>query len=45
MVHAKKEEREEIKVRYDKKEKVSLQSTSSNNLHCVNSSLNLSYSM
>ena len=38
----KKEEGEEIKVRYDEKKKISLQITSSDSLHCVNSNLNIS---
>ena len=41
VVHAKKEEGEEIKVSMIKG-KVSLQTTSSDSLHCVNSSLNIS---
>ena len=43
MVHAKKkEEGEGIKVRYDEKEKVSLQIIDSDSLYCVNSNLNIS---
>ena len=39
VVHTKK--REEIKVTYDEKKKVSLKTTSSNNFHYVNNSLNI----
>ena len=42
MVHAKKEEGEEIKVRHDERKKVSVQTTSNNSLHCVNNSFNIS---
>jgi hypothetical protein len=45
VVHAKKEEGKEIKMRHDERKKVSLQTTSSDSLHCVNSSLNIFYSI
>jgi hypothetical protein len=41
MVHAKKEEGGEIKVRHDERKKFSLQIINSDSLHYVNSSLNI----
>ena len=42
MIHAKKKEEEEINMRYAEKKKVSLQTISSDSLHCVNSNHNIS---
>jgi hypothetical protein len=41
VVHTEKEEGEKIKIRHDERKKVSLHTTSSDSLHCMNSSLNI----
>jgi hypothetical protein len=41
VIHTEKEEGEKIKIRHDERKKVSLQTTSSDSLHCMNSSLNI----
>jgi hypothetical protein len=41
VVYAKKEEGEEIKVRLDESKKTYLQTTNSDSLHCINSSLSI----